>query len=55
MLMEMRLDAALDLLANTELPIADIALLTGHADQSALTRRLRQSRGITPLRFRKGH
>ncbi|PWE56191.1 AraC family transcriptional regulator [Metarhizobium album] len=55
MLMEMRLDAALDLLANTELPIADIALLTGHPDQSALTRRLRQSRGITPLRFRKGH
>ncbi len=52
-LIEIRLDRALELLATTRLPVAEIALLTGHGDQSGLTRRLRQSRGLTPAAFRR--
>ena len=49
----LRLDRARRLLARTDLPIAEIALRTGHADQSALTRRLRAADGITPAAFRR--
>ena len=52
-LIEMRLDRALSLLATTRASVAEIAVMTGHGDQSALTRRLRQSRGLTPAAFRK--
>ncbi|CAH2602188.1 AraC family transcriptional regulator [Rhodovastum atsumiense] len=52
-LARLRLDAAQRLLASSTLPIAEIALRTGHADQSALTRRLRRARGITPALFRR--
>ena len=52
-LIEMRLDRALTLLATTRVSVAEIAVMTGHGDQSALTRRLRQSRGFTPAAFRK--
>lgn len=53
-LAELRLDAACRLLTTTSLPIAEIAVRTGHADQSALTRRLRLSRAITPAVLRRG-
>jgi AraC-like DNA-binding protein len=52
-LMDLRLDAAQRLLAASFLPIAEIARRTGHADQSTLTRRLRQSRGVTPAAYRR--
>lgn len=52
-LMELRLDEALRLLSGSQLSVAEIALRTGHADQSSLTRRLRLSRGITPSAFRR--
>lgn len=53
MLTRLRLQEAQHLLATTVLPVAEIALRTGHADQSALTRRLRLAHGITPARFRR--
>jgi AraC-like DNA-binding protein len=53
-LAELRLDAACRLLTTTSLPIAEIAVRTGHADQSALTRKLRLSRGVTPAALRCG-
>ncbi|BCH28894.1 AraC family transcriptional regulator [Mesorhizobium sp. L-8-10] len=53
-LAELRLDAACRLLTTTSLPIAEIAVRTGHADQSALTRKLRISRGVTPAVLRRG-
>ncbi len=53
-LAELRLDAACRLLTTTSLSIAEIAVRTGHADQSALTRKLRLSRGITPAALRRG-
>ncbi|WP_170984577.1 helix-turn-helix domain-containing protein [Rhodoligotrophos defluvii] len=52
-LAELRLEAACKLLMDTDLPIAEIALRSGHSDQSALTRRLRLSHGITPAAFRR--
>lgn len=52
-LARLRLDAAQRLLANTELSIAEIAIRTGHADQSTLTRRMGLSRGLTPAAFRR--
>lgn len=53
-LARLRLDAAQRLLAGTSLSVAEIAVRTGHADQSALTRRLRLARGVTPAAFRRG-
>ncbi|MBS7538212.1 MULTISPECIES: AraC family transcriptional regulator [Xanthobacteraceae] len=49
----LRLDAAERLLMTTSDPIAIIALRTGHADQSALTRALKRERGKTPAAMRR--
>ncbi|WP_342643666.1 AraC family transcriptional regulator [Rhodoligotrophos ferricapiens] len=49
----LRLDQACHLLVHTDIPIVEIALRTGHADQSALTRKLRQQDGITPAALRR--
>lgn len=49
----LRLNEAKRLLMSTDLPIAEIALATGHADQSTLTRRMRQLNGVTPAEVRK--
>lgn len=48
-----RLDQAVDLLTSTSLSIAEIAFQTGHADQSALTRALKQARDMTPAAVRR--
>lgn len=52
MLAHIRLDHAEELLRRTTLPIAEIALLAGYSEQSALTRSLRKRRGTTPHVFR---
>ncbi len=52
-LARLRVNAAQRLLASTSLSIAEVAVRTGHADQSALTRRLRLARGVTPAAFRR--
>ncbi len=48
-----RLDAAERMLADPALSIADIALRSGHADQSALTRAMRRERDATPAQVRR--
>ena len=53
MLMQWRLDAARRLLVDTNLSIAEIAVRTGHADQSSLTRRFREALGVTPAAIRR--
>lgn len=53
-LADARLRAAQRLLTDTRLSIADIALRTGHADQSALTRAMRSRLGVTPAAWRRG-
>ena len=52
-LAEIRLDSAEALLGQTSLPIAEIALMVGYSEQSALTRSLRRRRGTTPRAFRR--
>ena len=52
-LVRLRVEAARQLLARTNLSIAEIAVRTGHGDQSALTRRLRLALGVTPAALRR--
>ncbi len=50
-----RLARAMELLRRTDLPLAEIALMSGFADQSHLTRCFRAAFGVTPSRFRQSH
>lgn len=50
---ERRLDQAMSLLSAGDQPISAIALETGHADQSVLTRSMKRRRGITPAEYRR--
>lgn len=52
-LTQYRVEAARWLLTQTSLSIAEIAVRTGHADQSAMTRRLREALGLTPAALRR--
>lgn len=52
-LADARLRAAQRLLSETALSIAQVALRTGHADQSALTRAMRTRLGTTPGAWRR--
>jgi AraC-like DNA-binding protein len=52
-LAQTRLRHALELLANTQLSLAEIAARTGHADQSTLTRHMRSALGVTPAAHRR--
>jgi AraC-like DNA-binding protein len=51
-LMRRRLLRAQELLASTDLPLVDIALATGFADQSHFCRRFHQMMGMPPRTFR---
>jgi AraC family transcriptional regulator len=51
-LMRVRIRAAMNKLANSEVPVSEVALLTGFFDQSHLTRALKQHTGMTPAVFR---
>jgi AraC-like DNA-binding protein len=50
---ETRLDQAMSRLTAGDEPISAIALETGHADQSVLTRSMKRRRGITPAEYRR--
>ena len=52
LIMKVRLDEALHLLAHTEETLTDIALATGFCDQSAFTRHFRRMTGLPPGAFR---
>ena len=51
-LRRVRIDAAAQLLRTTDLPISQVALDVGFADQAHLTRWFRSYRGTTPGRYR---
>ncbi|CDX29436.1 Transcriptional regulator, AraC family [Mesorhizobium sp. ORS 3359] len=51
-LLDLRLDHAARLLAKGQLPIADVAYLSGFSSQSHLTAAMRKHRGTTPTRLR---
>jgi AraC-like DNA-binding protein len=48
-----RIERAKDLLRQTTTPIADIAIQSGFADQTAFARTFRQEMGITPGQWRR--
>lgn len=48
-----RMRAAQRLLSDSSLSIAEIAVRTGHGDQSGLTRRMKAALGVTPGAWRK--
>lgn len=50
-----RVDAAMELLNTTEMPISEIALLCGFSEQSTFTRQFAATVKSTPLAFRKSH
>jgi AraC family transcriptional regulator len=52
-LMTRRLTRAQQLLVSSNLPLAEIALMTGFADQSHLCRRFREAIGVPPSVFRR--
>lgn len=54
-LSRLRLERAMRLIEETTLPLGDIAARTGHADQSALTRRMRQHGHLSPAAHRRAH
>ncbi|MBN8943623.1 MAG: helix-turn-helix transcriptional regulator [Rhizobiales bacterium] len=50
---EQRVDAARDLIAGSDMPIADIALAVGFSSQSHLGVAFRATTGLSPARFRR--
>jgi len=53
-LIERRVDSARDLMTNSRLPLADIAIQCGFADQSALNRSFKRIHGVAPGIWRRG-
>ena len=50
-----RIQLASQLLAGSELPLSEIALHCGFGDQSHLSNRFREHRGMTPAAWRRAH
>lgn len=50
-----RIELASDLLLNSKKTLAEIALISGFADQSQFTQSFKQNTGITPAKFRQIH
>ncbi|MEL6574139.1 MAG: AraC family transcriptional regulator [Pseudomonadota bacterium] len=51
-IIKQRVDLAQQLLSETAISIAEVAVAAGYSDQSALTRQFRHSTGLTPRQFR---
>jgi len=54
-LMERRIERAQELLATADIPLADVAVQSGFADQAAFTRAFHRIAGMTPGRWRRAH
>jgi AraC-like DNA-binding protein len=52
-ILKSRISHASAVLIDTNLPIADVALEAGYADQSSFTRQFRRSTGLAPSEYRK--
>ncbi len=53
--MKVRMKRVQDMLARTELPLTDIAVTAGFADQAHFTRAFRRACGVTPAAWRRTH
>ena len=54
-IVRMRIEHAMELMAATDLPLSDIALAAGFADQAHFSNNFRRTIGVTPSRWRRGH
>lgn len=54
-LSDVRLRFVQDTLAGSDVPLAELALRAGYSDQSALTRAMRRTTGMTPAAYRREH
>jgi transcriptional regulator GlxA family with amidase domain len=54
-LIERRVDRARDLMTRSRLPLTDIAIQCGFADQSALNRSFKRIHGVSPGIWRRRH
>lgn len=54
-LSDVRLRFVQDALAGSDVPLAELALRAGYSDQSALTRAMRRTTGMTPAAYRREH
>lgn len=55
LLLKLRIDAAAERLRDADLPVAQIAMACGYADQSAFTRQFRRTIGLTPVEYRSAY
>lgn len=53
LIIQTRVDAARRLLAESDTPLAEVALACGYCDQSAFTRQFRACAGLTPAQYRR--
>jgi len=53
LLQKVRMEAAVARLVDTEEPVAVVASKCGYSDQSAFTRKFRETAGLTPLQYRR--
>jgi transcriptional regulator GlxA family with amidase domain len=54
-IVRLRIERAMTLMVETELPLSEIALLTGFSDQAHFSNKFRRTAGITPMRWRRTH
>jgi transcriptional regulator GlxA family with amidase domain len=54
-IVQLRIERAMALMLQTELPLSEIALLTGFSDQAHFSNKFRRTAGITPMRWRRTH
>lgn len=52
---ELRLRQAMRQLAESDVPIVEVAFASGYSDQTALTRAMRRAYGVTPAAYRRRH
>jgi AraC-like DNA-binding protein len=53
-LLRLRIQRAMEMLRNTDLPVTEIAIETGFNDSNYFTRQFRKITGLTPTNYRKG-
>jgi len=54
-IVRLRIERAMKLLIETDVPLSEIALATGFSDQAHFSNKFRRAAGMTPTQWRKAH